>query len=473
MAVVNPFSITYGSREVGGSTGYLLHGPYVLDKSFDNIRVVFDVVVVGASYSDLQSLADALETDFRKRDQNLVIDLNGSTWTYTNGTTILNTQASLSKSGDAQVDRGFSRGYTCVIEGEMPADDASTGLRDISFNVDFEAGRQKVVTIQGTYTATASPARLASANYLHADGADTEATTFLLALDSSATWQLVDENYVPDRQDHVASFTRQYIELLISQTTTALPNDGAVQASDIVDHRVVFTDTSQHPGDSFENTYRLRRVISSYDCAIDIERTTDLQDVFDKQILPHILELFRSNFNPVVFCIEDRRESYDETTKRMSVAIQFLYQKQGGDKIVEVSQSTAFRESRTIDYTPVHGKDELAAYADPGWMVLEFIVSRTAIVLGEASPEPRLSVSGVQSSGWNLVQNTSQVTPQFIGDPDEQQIEVSVITETMIWRFNRKPSPGGTVTPVGGPLTGGRSGGLGGPITPGGGGFHQ
>ena len=472
MAVTNPFSITYGGRVVGGSTSYLLHGPYVIDRSFDNIRVVFDVVVVGSSHSDLKTLSDALEIDFRKRDQSLVIDLNGSTWTYTFGTTILNTTANLSKSGDPQIDRGFSRGYTCVIEGELPADDASpaTGLRDISFNVDFEASRQKIVTIQGTYTATS--ARLASANYLRTEGADTEATVFLLALDNTATWQLVDEDYIPDRKDHVATFTRQYVELLISQTTTALPNDGAVQAGDIKDHRVVFTDTSQHPGDTFAGTFRLRRVLCSYDCSIDIERTTDLQNVFDKQIMPHILALFKTNFNPVVLCIEEQRESYDETTKRMSVGVQFLYQKKGGDNIVEVSQSTAFRENRTIDYTPVHGKDELAAYADPGWLVLEFVVTRTAVVLGSAEPVTRLEGSPVVSSGWNLIQNTSQVTPQFIGDPNEQQIEVSVIAETMVWRFNRKPALG-TVTPVGGPLTGGRSGGLGGPITPGGGGFHQ
>ena len=33
MTITNPFSITYGTREVGGDTVYRLHGPYVIDKN--------------------------------------------------------------------------------------------------------------------------------------------------------------------------------------------------------------------------------------------------------------------------------------------------------------------------------------------------------------------------------------------------------------------------------------------------------
>ncbi len=446
MAITNPFSITYGSRLVGGASNtYLLHGPYVLDKGFESLRLVFDIVVVATSYATLKTLSDSLETDFRKRDQNLVINLGGTSWTYTSGTTILNTRASLSKTGDPETDRGFSRAYTCVVEGELPAADASpvSGLRDIEWNVAPEAGRQNVVTVRGVYTATETPAQLASVNYLHANGADAEATTFLTALDGAATFELVAEEYTPDRNDHVCTFTRQYVQLLANQSA------GSLDDTDIRDHRVVFTDLSQHPGDSEENTYRLRRVIGNYDCAIDIDQTTNLQTVFNNKVKNHVRDLFRTNFSPQVFCIEDRRVSYDETTKRLSVSIQFLYQKEGGDGTVEVSQSSGYRESRNIDYTPVHGEDELAAHADVGWVVLEWVVTRTAIVLGNKAPQRRIAdVSSVSESGWNLVSSTSPVTRQFIGDPDDEQIEVSVINETLVYRFNRKPAQGSTVVPI-------------------------
>ena len=450
MALQNPFKITYGSRSVGGSSSrYLLNGPYVIDKAFDSLRVVFDVIVSATSFADLHSDSDDLENDFRKRDQNLVIELDSlrnpgaSKWTYTSGTSILNVRANLAKSGDIETDRGYSRSYTCIIEGELPVDDVSastgsvTGLREISINVDHEAGRQRIVTFQGVYTATESPAALATANYEAANGADIEASTFLAALTPSATFELVDENYVRDRNDHTCTFMRQYVELLANQSSANLDDDK------IRDHRMTFTDLSQHPSDGRPGIYRLRRVIGSYDAAIDIRETTDLQATVEDVVIEHVKGLFETNFAPVTFAIEDMRLSYDETTKRVSCAIQFVYQKSGGDNVIEISQTGTYRESRTIDYTPVHGKDELAFYADPGWMVLEYVLSRTAIVMGGSDPQRRLSESKVEREGWNMISNTSQIMPQYVGDPDHGQYEVGVLTETVVWRYTNKPSGSG------------------------------
>ena len=465
MALTNPFTITYGSRAIGGSSDtYLLHGPYVIDKSFNSLRVVFDVVVTADSYSALQTAANNVETDFRKRDQNLVINLSGSTWTYTSGSTILNTSASLSKSGDSETDRGYSRAYTCVVEGELPADDGSpvTGLRDIDIQVDYESGRQKIVTMQGVYTATSS--RTATANYEHSTGADGEASTFLSALDSGATFELVDEQFNRDRNNHTCTFTRQYVELLVNQTA------GSLDDSKIRDHRVVFTDLSQHPGDSKESVYRTRRVAASYDCSVDIEETTDLQSAFTDLVKDHLISLFQTNFEPKVFCIEDQRVGYDETTKRLSVAIQFLYQRQEGEDIIEISQSLAFRETRNIDYTPVHNGGEFAAYADFGWAARERIATRTVTVVGSETPKKRIgekpdegtagAIEGIEgtkdvvNNGWNITSNTSQVNTLWIGDPNEDQIETTVLTETVVERYTEAPD---NRTRAGsGPITGRR-----------------
>lgn len=451
MSVNDPFKIKYGSREVGGTSDiYLLHGPYVIDKSFTTLRLVFDVVVIGSSYSNLQSRADSLETDFRKRDQTLLITLDASVWTYTAGTDILNSTASLAKTGDELTDRGYSRAYTCVIEADLPADDSNTGLRDIEWNVEREPGRQRIVSVRGVYTALSGTA--ASVKYAAAGGADAEASTFLTALSGSATYELEAETFTPDRNDHLCTFSRQYVELLVNQT------QGSLDATNIRDHRVTFTDLSQHPGDSAESIYRLRRVVGTYDCAVDIDQSTDLQAVFDSDIKNHIKELFRTEFTPQIFCIEDRRLSYDETTKRISVSIQFLYQTSGGADIIEVSQSLAFREARNIDYTPVHGGDEFAADADVGWAVLERVATRTVIVIGVEEPARRLGqkpkigpageIEGLEGGpnvvrdGWNIVQNTSQATPQWLGDPDEEQIRVTVLTETVVERFHKLPTGG-------------------------------
>ena len=75
MAINNPFKITYNDTAIGGnSDDYQLSGPYVIDKSYRVLRVVFDVMVVATNASTLRSLSDTLETKFRERDKNLEID---------------------------------------------------------------------------------------------------------------------------------------------------------------------------------------------------------------------------------------------------------------------------------------------------------------------------------------------------------------------------------------------------------------
>lgn len=473
MAIDNPFVITYSSNvtspaageQVGGTSDiYLLKGPYVIDKSFETLRLVFDVVVIGTTYANLQARSDSLEVAFRKRDVDLLIDIDGTTWTYTSGTDILNTRATLAKTGDPETDRGYSRAYTCTVEGDLPADDDSaaagsvTGLREIEWTVDFESGRQRIVSARGIYTATKTPDRKATANYQHADGADTEATTFLAALSGSASYELVDETFTSDRNDHGVTFSRQYVELLANQA------QGVLDDTEIRDHSIVFTDTSQHPGDSIPGVSRLRRVIGTYDCAIDIDQTTNLQTTYTNKVRPHILALFNTNFSPNIFAVENERVGYDETSKRILVELQIIYQSSDGGVIVEISQSKAYRESRTIDYTPVHNGDELAYEADPGWATVERIQSRTVVVVGLIPPRRRIgvtedgkivepfsfSVGGgqgtqgktIRSSGWNLIENTSQTTQRHVGDPaNDDQIVLTVLTETVVERLHNSTSP--------------------------------
>ncbi len=474
MALANPVSITYGDFTAGGGSGtYMLLGPYVIEKSYQSLRLVFDVLVAAASSGGLGSASDELEAAFAKRDQSFSVSIGGSTSTYTHGTDALNVIASTQKSGDRQTDRGTSRAYTCVIECMLPQADRE-GLRDLEVNVDFAPGRQRTVSMRGSYTSQGG----ISATTQYATNFDAEATTILAGVASipgaaaNPVWELVDEQFTRDRLNQSLTFTRQYVELLVNQSESAL-ND-----TDLRDHRIVFTDLSQHPGDGREKVYRMRRVVGNYSCAISLEETTDLQEAFDAKVRPHVIKLFDTTFTPKVFAIEDSRVSYDETSKRMDVALQFLYQKEGGEDVVEVSQSVAYREARTIDYTPLHDQNELAMEADVGWASVERVWSRTVVVIGEETPKRRIGVtptagpaglftdtiggeagvdgrSGqtVNKSGWNMISNTSQVTEAWIGDPtgDEEQIRTTTLTETVVERFHLSPtSGGGTTTPFAG-----------------------
>lgn len=466
MAVTNPFTITYNGEALGGSSdSYQLLGPYVIDRAHTSMRVIFDVIVVASSYATLQSLSDTLETKYRERDKDLSISLSGNTWTWTAGTDYFNPTASITKTGNSETDRGFSRSYTITIEAELPGDDtAENGLLDIRSVVSFAPSRQKTVTISGTYTATTDGTD-SEDNYL-ADG-DTRCDAILAAVDNTATFELVEEDYDFDRLTTKTTFTRQYVQLLSNQAA------GVLDDTSIRDHRVTFTDLSQHPEQSREGIQPLRRVVGSYECSLDIEQETDLQAAYEATVRPYILETFRSTFSPTVFCIEDRRITYDETTKRMSAALQFLYQKDGGEAVVSVTQSVEYIENRNIDYTHVHSGGELEAYADVGWADVFRSWTRTVVTLGDETPQRRIGVtpryneagdfdavggiriegrSGVSLSGWNIVSNRSNVQRRWIGDPtSEQQIQLTALSETVLEKYNEFPS---------------RSGGGGPPTTP-------
>jgi len=455
MSITNPFSIQWGSVTAGGASAYHLHNPYVISKDFTTLRVQFDVVVIGTDHSDLKTKCESLEAEFRKRDQTLIIKLGSATWTYTAGTDILNSTATCTKSGDPASDKGVSRKYSCTVTAELPADD-NGGLRDVNVAVKYEPGRQKIVSMNGVYTKSAGVS--ASATYLA--GFDSVASTMLSAIDGSASFELVDENYTRDRTNSICQFTRQYVALLADQA------EGSRDSNKIRGHKVVFTNLSSHPGDSQEDVYRLRRVQCAYDAYIDITVGTDLHSVCDDVVLPFLRKQFKDEFDPQVYAIEDKRVQYDETAKRLGAMVTYVYQPKGGHEVVEVSIQKGYRENRQIDYTWVHDGDELSAYADAGFLTLERVTTRTVIVIGEESPRKRLSADDdkgkgpagsmnieapqkVAQDGWNRVSNTSTTTPQFIGEPgNDQQIRLTVLSETVVERYNKKPANTGGAGPV-------------------------
>lgn len=496
MAITNPLSITWRGTVVGGSTSYAINGPYVMEKAYDRFLMVFDIVISEDSYANLKTKVDVIEDTFSKRlgaGETLVIDLDGNTWTYTTGQTIFNAEATVTKSGNPDIDRGYARQYTVKIEGELP-EDSGGGLREFQVLTSFDISRRRTVTMGGQYFA--STGQDATTRYLASF--NSVATTYLNFVDSSASWEMVEEGFTIDRnpgddglpKPHTCNFSRQYSEIIANQTL------GDKDDSQIVDHRITFTDMSVFPVDSREDSQRLRRVAATYECGVQVDQTTDLSTVYEDKIKPLLRQEFTSNYQPQQFVVEDRRVTLDSTNNRISVTVQFVYQGSEAGTLVEVAESVMVRENRTIDYTYLHGKDEFGAIADVGFGQLERVWSRTAIAIGNEAPAYRISpssasgggagtqeigpwthstagISGpdsgsqgaVQEEGWNIVSSTSQVTPQWMGHSDDQRIELSVLSETVVQRWTQKPavgtsSPSGPITPGGSSPSG--------PITPGG-----
>ncbi len=296
---------------------------------------------------------------------------------------------------------------------------------------------------------------------------DSVANGILSTVGSGVTWELVEEDYTFDRTDSKCQFMRQYVELIYDQS------DGQLDDNRVRNHRVVFTNLSAHPGDSEKGTYRLQRVTAVYEAHADIEVGDDLQTLAEDLIKPYVLSQFQAEFEPKVFGIEESSIQYDETAKRVGGLFQFRFQSPRGGDIVEVSYSQTEREARVIDYTHIHGGGEFDAYADPGFAVWENALVRTVITIGSVAARTRLtntepggtagsvpgrrSTNEVKQEGWNLISATSESTPQYIGDPDEDQIEITILTEQIVERYNVAPKEGVT-TRGGAPL--GDNGGI-------------
>ena len=62
---------------------------------------------------------------------------------------------------------------------------------------------------------------------------------------------------------------------------------------------------------------------------------------------------------------------------------------------------------------------------------------------GVTSPDTRVG-GDVNRSGWNIVQNASQITPLFVGNPDHGQMRLTQLTETIVERWNDDDTGGST-----------------------------
>lgn len=471
MPRASDLSISYGSFLMGGSTPYRIHGPHIFEISNERVRVTADIVVLATTLEQLAERAQTLENALRSRQASIGIRMGSVTWTFAAGSGVLNSTASARKSGNPEIDRGLSRGYTVTLEGELPAGDRS-GLRSLSMGIEYSDARQRTVSFSGLYTSLGS-----GAWQQYQSAFPREARTLLDLVDRQASWQLVGERATPDTFNHLCQFAQDWQEVIANQT------QGRRLDSAIRNHRIRFTGTNTFPGDARDDVSRLRYVQGSYECAVDVTETDDLQAVFEDKIRPHIVALFRDEFDPKRFAIEEISPSFELTGNRISATFRFLYQqRKGAEDIVELTQSVTIDEEAGDTYTPVHDGKRYAAYVDVGAALRLRYWRRTVKVLGAETPKERIGANPkagpaglfeqvlpgitdrvdtgserkIVSEGWNLVHNTSTAFHSFHGskDGDEEQLELSGLEEIVVERYVEAPDSGaGSGGP---PTTGGR-----------------
>lgn len=459
-AVTNPFSLTWGTFEVGGTTEKLITGIHRITRDFRTWQVTLDVLIRATSDATLATNCAEIESEFSKRRQAIVFKVGSSTIHTFNpaGTanTGLNSWATCQKNGTPGADTDRSRLYTVSVGCELPATDTS-GRRDSRLVVDYDPAQRRTVTITGEWTAVTT--NDATAQY--AAQIATFCSSALGALLPAGTFELVAQKTDRDDQDKVLTFTRTYREMFVAQPGGSLDN------AQIVEPTIGFTRDIPAPGDSGAGSVkRLETITCRFDCYLDKTASTDVPALYTNTVRPYILTQFTTLFSPIQWGIIAEQRTHEPYSNRLSVMITFQAAI-NTTNVVEIAATSRIVEDAGVVMTGIWNGGIFAKYADQGIGTRRrfgIVVSR---VLGTSKPNQRVGggggtvfgvgfrnpdgtqaggtyrpgeqVSQGADRGWILVANDSSATPKWIGQAGGDQLLVTDYVEQTIEEYVDDP----------------------------------
>lgn len=444
--------ITYGGLLIGGpATDYILDGWHTVDRrDGTGCSLTFQVVVTSESDAGFGALCRRIETVFRTPRRGLNVALGGLTLLTASHATAsggFNTQPSIRKIGDTG-DTARSRRYECTVEWESPADHSS-GLREHSVNVAYDASRIATVSISGAYTATSS----ASARSKY-DGAIGALASSVMSALSISTYELIGEPVSEhDYDNKVLRFDRTYRELIFGQGQNS-PNDSTAIVNQIL--RVTKREASvDHYTPDTDNVEPLARVDLHYEASINSESTTDLDSQYSA-IRDWLLQQF-SDFGFGAFALVEEAPQFDRAENRLIVDMVAEGQLLEGSYTSRVVSIEDIIEEAS-EFRGAYSGDPLAHYIYEGFTVAERTVtersqkSGTASEIGAMGDAVRLAESfssvpwGLPVGGkWTRTRRSSRIDPITKGLVGNT-IDLTNISSVVTRRYTTTPqsNAGGT-----------------------------
>lgn len=474
-AVTNPFKLTWGSYEVGGTTERLIVNLHQVSRSFESWEATFDVLIRGTSDSTFATACSDLESEFSKRRQLILFQVGSSTihtFNPADGTnTGLNSYARIEKVGTQGADTDRSRLYTVTVGCELPAT-ADSGRRDSPYTIDYLPTRQRVVTFSGTWTASGSNSALAQ--YQASSAA--RFSSVLTAIDSGATFEKVSERLDVDDQNKVLRFVTIYKEEIDEQ-----PGAASVDSTSIVDPMLTFARDAQQPGDSGGGRVkRLETFAVRFTCAIDKTVTQDADTLWRNTIKPYVTSQFTTQFRPTSYALVNVRYVLSLYTNAFEADLLIQAAIDATDVIESLITSRIVEEGGKV-FTGAWTGGLFDKYVDQGFATRRRFGIRAVRVLGSVGPKQRIGKEGggifgvsfsgggsvdpsgrVESdpvfgggspagsglpggqgggggSGWHLIANDSAATVKWIGETDGERFAVTDLVETTVEEWAREP----------------------------------
>ena len=329
---------------------YQLNNRIRINKGYTSIDITFDIFFTSTSEAVFERLASTLEEAFREprgrfrvvQGSTVLVDLDPVK--KSGGNTGFNAETNAAKTGE-EFDTGRSRQYEVQVIAELPATlPGQKGRRDSTVQIDFDESRKRTVTINGSWTAIDD--KDVTENY--EDEIDAYATIVLDAI--TGTYELIGEQTTRDETDKVINFSRTYLEVVFNQSSGSLDHPA------IKNHSISFNRSRPAPGDTQE-ARRMIDVTATFDSAVDINETTNLEQLWKGTIRPHILGQAKSIFAPQATALIDDNVNLDAAGNRISAVLTFQMVDTDGIQILEHRLTQECNEDFGVIQVPVWDGD--------------------------------------------------------------------------------------------------------------------
>lgn len=248
-----------------------------------------EFIITSTTYAGLVSDCQTAETKLTEINKDFYFTYGGTTeWDlkHSDSTGFL-ARPTLTKL-TTDISGGVTRGYKFSVEIQLPFTQTPYNYqREGSFDVDYFPNRQRLVNFSCLYTAGGGNSALQ--NYQAGTGGKVWAAAILLALDATASFELISEKFEEEREEKILNAHLVYKEIIANQATGVENNIKIVDPD--CNFSVVF---GQEIGLSTSN-YDAKPVTTvrvDYRMKCDVEQTTEngIEEVYQDTVKPYLID---------------------------------------------------------------------------------------------------------------------------------------------------------------------------------------
>lgn len=274
-AVTRDITVVYAGLTLGGTSDYVLDGPFTYEEAYDKLLFRCQVLLNSDTSEAAFLTAEALLlAAFRTPRGTLTVNL-GSTNRATTG---FDATPSIQKIG-SPFDTGQSARYVVEVVARCPADlSGQSGRFDSKTQLVTPANSRRLMTLSGEYTALGS-----NTGYEQYLAAVNTFSSSRLSLFSMTNVELLTDELTISDSVKVCTFTRIYQELLAYQTVSLLDDPG------LKDTRLVISKSETDAGSSDLAAQAPTELMAEYEATLDSAVSTDLKGYWETKVRPKLL----------------------------------------------------------------------------------------------------------------------------------------------------------------------------------------